>query len=242
MEVQTILENISRGRTDFITELLKHPNWKDLLHQGQVKPLQWLVYYNDTTGLRAVLAVGGDLDSIQLDAELGHAAYFGHWKVCDFLLNHGANIHAKTALTHETLLHNALSKAGRPYYFYTIKLLVEKGADVNAKTIPGVETGAFMRDVLTKGETPLHRAAAYADERTIAFLLENGADRTAKDTHGNSPLSWASEHLRPRNILSLLCYGEFQVSSGHPFQITGDHGWGNSIDWNLFGEYLPEWQ
>jgi hypothetical protein len=41
-----------------------------------------------------------------------------------------------------------------------VKLLVDKGADVNAKTIAGLETGAFMRDVRTKGETPLHRAAA----------------------------------------------------------------------------------
>ncbi len=39
----------------------------------------------------------------------------------------------------ETPLHNALSKAGRPYYFYVVKFLVDKGADVNGKTIPGLE-------------------------------------------------------------------------------------------------------
>ncbi|MBK8632431.1 MAG: ankyrin repeat domain-containing protein [Saprospiraceae bacterium] len=94
-------------------------------------------------------------------------------------------------------MHNALAKAGRPYYFYVVKLLVDKGANVNAKTIPGIETGAFMRDVRTKGESPLHRAAAYADAKTIAFLIDHGADKTAKDAYGNSPLSWASEHLRP---------------------------------------------
>ena len=43
----------------------------------------------------------------------------------------------------------------RPYYFYVVKLLVDKGANVNAKTIKGLETGAFMRDVRTKGETPI---------------------------------------------------------------------------------------
>lgn len=73
-------------------------------------------------------------------------------------------------------MHGALEKAGRPYYFYVVKLLVDKGADVNAKTIPGKETGAFMRDVRTKGETPLHRAEAYADEKTITYLIEHGAD------------------------------------------------------------------
>ena len=201
MEVREILNLISRGRTDYIIALLNTPNWKEILNEGQVKPLQWLVYYNDTTGLRAVLNAGGSLDSINLNDELGNAAFFGHWKVCDFLINNGANVNAFVDKTNETPLHNALAKAGRPYYFYVVKLLVDKGADVNAKTIAGLETGAFMRDVRTKGETPLHRAAAYADEKTISYLIENGADKTAKDANGNSPLSWASEHLRPGAIL-----------------------------------------
>lgn len=242
MEVEKILEMISRGRTDFIFQLLDKPNWKETLHEGQIKPLQWLVYYNDTTALRAVLASGGNLDSINLNAELGNAAFFGHWKVCDFLINHGADVNAPVDKTNETPLHNALAKAGRPYYFYIVKLLVEKGADVNAKTIQGLETGAFMRDVRTKGETPLHRAAAYADEKTIKFLIENGANVEAKDANGDSPLSWASEHLRPGIILSLLSYGEYRIGDAHKIKNTSDHGqgWGNGMDWNLLGDYLPE--
>lgn len=232
---------ISRGRTDYILELLNEPNWKEILQQGQIKPLQWLVCYNDTTGLKAVLKAGGNLDSIDLNEELGNAAFFGHWKVCDFLISQGADVNTSTDKTNETPLHNALAKAGRPYYFYVVKLLVEKGAEVNAKTIPGMETGAFMRDVRTKGETPLHRAAAYADEKTIAYLIAHGADKTAKDAHGNSPLSWASEHLRPGVILSLLSYGDYQVGDAHRIKNTSDHGqgWGNSMDWNLLGDYLP---
>ncbi|MBE9461596.1 ankyrin repeat domain-containing protein [Dyadobacter subterraneus] len=242
MEVEKILELISQGRTDLIIELIKKPDWQDILHRGQIKPLQWLVYYNDTTGLRAVLSAGGNLDSINLNQELGHAAFFGHWKVCDFLINNGADVNAKVEETNETPLHAALSKAGRPYYFYVVKLLIEKGADVNAKTIPGMETGAFMRDVRTKGETPLHRAAAYADEQTIQYLLANGADKEAKDANGDSPLTWASEHLRPGAILLLLTYGKHRISESYKTKSTSDHGqgWGNGMDWNLLGDYLPE--
>ncbi|HUM47031.1 MAG TPA: ankyrin repeat domain-containing protein, partial [Chitinophagales bacterium] len=174
MKVEKIVDFISRGRTDFIIELLSEPNWKEILQEGKIKPLQWLVYYNDTTGLKAVLKAGGSLDSIDLNDELGNAAFFGHWKVCDFLIQNGADVNAHTAKTKETPLHSALAKAGRPNYFYVVKLLVDKGADVNAKTIAGLETGAFMRDVRTKGETPLHRAAAYADEKTISYLIEHG--------------------------------------------------------------------
>ena len=106
------------------------------MNEGTFKPLQWLVYYNDTTELRAVLEAGGDLESININDELGNAAFFGHWKVCDFLINQGANVNAHVDKTQEKPLHNALAKAGRPYYFFVVKLLVENGADVNAKTIP----------------------------------------------------------------------------------------------------------
>ncbi len=242
MEVEKILDSISKGRTDFILHLLQKQGWKELLNMGQVKPLQWLVYYNDTTALKMVMEAGGTLESINLNKELGNAAFFGHWKVCDFLINHGANVNATIDKTKETPLHNALAKAGRPYYFYVVKLLVERGADVNAKTLAGLETGAFMRDVRTKGETPLHRAAAYADLQTIEFLIANGADREIKDANGDSPLSWASYHLRPGNILAALSYGNHSISQTHKIKNTSDHGhgWGNSMDWNLLGEYLPE--
>ncbi|MDC6350943.1 ankyrin repeat domain-containing protein [Zeaxanthinibacter sp. PT1] len=241
MNSQAIIESISRGRTDFIIRLFSIPGWTEILQQGRVKPLQWLVYYNDTTALRAVLQNGGTLESISLDEELGNAAFFGHWKVCDFLINQGADVNYKIPGTLETPLHCALCKAGRPYYLYTVQLLVEKGANVNAKTKAGVGTSAFMRDVRVKGETPLHRAAAYADENIINFLLHNGADRTIKDAHGNSALSWASEHLRPGKILSMLSYGDHKIGKGH-LRNTSDHGqgWGNGMDWNLFGAYLPE--
>ncbi len=237
-----IFELISRGRTDFIIELIKIPNWKELLNKGHIKPLQWLVYYNDVTGLRTVIVNGGTLESININDELGNAAFFGHWKVCDFLINNGADVNYYVDKTNETPLHNALAKSGRPYYFYTVRLLVEKGANINAITIPGLATGAFMRDVRTKGETPLHRAAAYADEQTISFLIENGADKLAKDTNGASPLSWASEHLRPGRILALLTYGELSIGERHKTKNISDHGhgWGNAMDWNLIGDYLPE--
>jgi len=242
MKKQKILEYISRGRTDLIFELIKLPGWKKLLNEGRIKPLQWLVYYNDTTALKYVLKAGGDLNSIDLNQELGNAVFFGHWKVCDFLIQHGADVNTPVDKTNETPLHNALTKAGRPYYFFVVKLLVENGADVNAKTKPGLETGAFMRDVRTRGETPLHRAAAYADEKIIDYLIQNGADKKARDAHGDTPLGWASLHLRPGRILALLAHGEHTIGEAHKEKNISDHGagWGNGMDWNLFGDYLPE--
>ena len=242
MDKETILDRIGRGRTDLVFDLLKLPDWKAALNEGPHKPLQWFVYYNDTTALKAVLAAGGDLASLDLDFELGNASFFGHWKVVDFLIANGANVNCALPDTHETPLHSALCKAGRPYFLYVIKLLVENGADVNAKTRPGIETGGFMRDVRTKGESPLHRAAAYGDEAIIRYLLDNGADRQARDANGDSPISWASEHLRPGSILKLLAFPPHNMSDAGAERITSDHGcgWGNGMERNFLGDYLPE--
>ena len=242
MDQKTILDRISRGRTDLVFELLRHPNWQAILSEGDVKPLQWFVYYNDTTALKAVLNAGGDLSSIDIDQELGHSAFFGNWKVVDFLISQGANVNWSVPETGETPLHSSLCKAGRPYFLFVIKLLVENGADVNAKTLPGVESGAFMRDVRTKGETPLHRAAAYGDEAMIQYLIDHGADTQARDARGDSPLTWASEHLRPGSILRLLTFPPHNISENHVAQITSDHGcsWGNGMERKFVGDYLPE--
>ena len=236
-----VLADVARGRTDCIFELLDLDDWRGYLTSGPVKPLQWLVYYDDVTALEAVLRAGGDLSSIDVNAELRNAAFFGHWKVCDFLLRHGADPNDPVPDTGEGPLHCALCKAGRPYYLYTVRLLLEAGADPNVATKPGVECDGFMRDVRTKGETSLHRAAAYGSEEIVALLLEHGADREARDMSGDSPLSWASAHLRPGAILQMLCFGSHRVSDAFVDRATSDHGagWGNAMDWNLFGEYLP---
>lgn len=242
MDAKRILDLISRGRTDLVFELLNLPNWQTVLAEGAYKPMQWFVYYNDTTAVKAVLNAGGDLTSLDLNQELGHASFFGHWKVVDFLIKQGADVNFAQAGTGETALHSALCKAGRPYFLYVLKVLVENGADVNARTIPGKETGGFMRDVRTKGETPLHRAAAYGDEAMIEYLLANDADREARDANGDLPLTWASEHLRPGTILSLLSFGTHTIHDNSRSSITSDHGcgWGNGMERKFLGDYLPE--
>lgn len=242
MNKETMLDSIGRGRTDFVFEFLKLADWKSLCTSESVNPLQWFVYYNDVTALKAVLEAAGELPNLDLNAELGNAAFYGHWKMCDFLIARGADVGTVVAETGETPLHSALSKAGRPYFFNVVRLLVEHGADVNARTVPGKSTGAFMRDVRTKGETPLHRAAAYADAPTIEFLIRHGADREARDANGDSPLTWASEHLRPGTVLSLLAYGEHVISEGSKHRMTSDHGcgWGYGMEYNLLGDFLPE--
>lgn len=137
----TMLDRISRGRTDLVFELLREPDWRDALAAGPVSALQWFVYYDDVTALKAALEHGDDLASLDLDAELGNAAFFGHWKICDLLISQGADVNSVVAQTGEAPLHSALAKAGRPYYMHVLRLLLDHGADVNVRTIPGGDRG-----------------------------------------------------------------------------------------------------
>ena len=92
-----------------------------------------------------------------------------------------------------------------------------------------------MRDARTRGETPLHRAAAFSTESVIDLLIDAGAAKDAKDVAGDTPLSWASWHLRPAAIIRKLCYGNFSI---HPdARWTGDHGSGpTGLDGALLGK------
>jgi uncharacterized protein len=92
-----------------------------------------------------------------------------------------------------------------------VKALLSNGANPNCATKPSAPTDHFMRDCRTKGETPLHRAAAFGTEATIQMLLDAGARLDAKDMNGDSPLGWASWYARPRAIIRKLCYGTFHA-------------------------------
>jgi ankyrin repeat protein len=163
------------------------------------------------SAIRFLLANGESLTSLGEDLGLSRACFHGHWRLCEFLIEHGADVNRPDPETGETPLHSALCKTDRLAYNLVLKVLLARGANPNCATKPSVETGAFMRDCRTKGETPLHRAAAFGDEEAIQLLLDSGAVIDAKDRNGDSPLSWASWYLRPASILRKLCYGDFRV-------------------------------
>jgi ankyrin repeat protein len=59
----------------------------------------------------------------------------------------------------------------------SVKLLIEEGANVNARDY--------------SGQTPLHFAAVYGRMASTELLIENGANVNAKDHNGDTPLAIA---------------------------------------------------
>ena len=135
---------------------------------------------------------------------LAGLAYVNKVDCVRLLLEHGADPNRGREESLESPLHHALARAGDDDRTELVQLLIDHGADVNARTRPAVVTYNFWRDARTRGETPLHRAAAYASMEIIQLLLNAGADRTIRDVNGDSPLSWASWHRRPKHIIDLL--------------------------------------
>jgi ankyrin repeat protein len=181
-----MLDKIADGRTDLVFDYVAGGGAANSADSGGVSLLQWCAYYGDVSAIRFLLAGGETLSALGENFDLAGAAFHGHWQLCQFLIERGADVnHAGD--TGESPLHAALCKANRPVYDEVVKVLLANGANPNAATRPGVETDSFMRDCRTKGETPLHRAAAFGSEVAIDLLLDAGARRDAKDINGDSP-------------------------------------------------------
>jgi len=222
----SVLEEIVDGRTDLVFEYLAEGHSANSTDSDGVSLLQWCAYYGDVSAMKFLLANGASLDSLGESFDLNAACFHGHWRLAKFLIERGADVNRPLADTGETPLHSALCTTNRLAHNLVMKVLLSHGANPNCATKPSVETGAFMRDIRTKGETPLHRAAAFGDEEAIQLLMDAGAAIDAKDMNGDSPLTWASWHLRPVSILRKLCYGRFRIRPDY----------GGGMDANLKGK------
>jgi uncharacterized protein len=209
-----MLQRISAGRTDLVFEWLAQGHSATAVAGDGASLLTLCAYYGDVSAIRHLLAHGADLQALGDNFDLNGAAFHGHWRLCEFLLERGANVNHPLPDTGETPLHAALCTSNRVAHDLVLRVLLARGANVNATTRPGIETGSFMRDCRTKGETPLHRAAAFGTEDTVQLLLDAKANVQATDMHGDSPLSWGSWYGRPDRVLRLLCYGHYHIRGG----------------------------
>lgn len=85
-----------------------------------------------------------------------------------------------------------LVQATRAGSFAKMQVLVEKGADVNAKVV---------------GCTALMYAAFYGRDEMVSYLLENGASVDAQNLNGITALHWAVEKNQYSTIELLLKAG-----------------------------------
>ena len=226
MEKSPFIQKISDGRTDLIIDFVKSGGTIDQKNDSGASLIQIAAYYGDVSAIKFLIEHGEELSNLGVNSDLNGAAFHGHWRLVQYLLEQGADPNCPHPKSGEYPLHVAISKANSPFTFPVVQVLLDLGAMPNVRTSQSAESGCFMRDAKTCGESALHRAAAFANEKVIELLLNHGADKEIQDAHGNSPLSWASWHLRPGSILRLLAYGKHSIHPLHVERMKSDHGFG----------------
>jgi ankyrin repeat protein len=105
---------------------------------------------------------------------LGLAAFFGYRAIAEFLLKNGAEVNtAARNAQRVTALHGAVARRD----VEIVKMLLERGADANAKQ--------------ERGFVPLHDAAANGNLALVQLLVRHGARVDAKSDDGKTPVDMA---------------------------------------------------
>jgi ankyrin repeat protein len=206
-----MLDRIAAGRTDLVYDWLANDGAPSASVDG-ADLINWCAYYGDVSAIRGLLQAGETLEKLGDNIGLAGAAFHGHWRLCEFLLERGADPNFADPDCGEVALHAALCSRESYEHEQVVRVLLSRNADPNRLTRPGVETGGFMRDVRTRGEAPLHRAAAFGTAEAIQLLLDAGATVDQRDAAGDSPLSWASWALRSTEILCLLTFDPHRIN------------------------------
>jgi ankyrin repeat protein len=232
-----MMQKIIDGRTDLVFEFINQGGDANANDLNGISLMKWCAYYGDLSALKFLSSHGASLNNLGENYDLNGAAFHGHWKLCQFLLAQGSKPNFQLNPSGETALNNCI-KPNNAVSNYLVELLLYHGADPNIKTNPGHETGSFMRNTYTKGETALHRAAAFGNEKTIKLLLDAGADKRIRDINHETPIGWASWHCRPGKILALLAHDEHTIHSLHEERLLSDHGfgWSGGMELNLLGK------
>ncbi len=179
------------------------------------------INYTDTWGNFAMLVAAweGNTQALDLFFKLGskisfddanllcNAAFNGKVDSVKWLLDKGENANFSFTNTGENALHYTIRKTSEmDDRTEIVKVLIAAGIDVNKRTLAGKSTLCFMRDAYFKGESPLHRAAAFGNASIIKMLLDAGAEPSMKDANGDTPISWGSWYFRDADVLRLLIY------------------------------------
>ncbi|KAK6627845.1 hypothetical protein RUM44_010324 [Polyplax serrata] len=154
-----------------------------------ISPLMLAAMNGHTTAVRLLLDMGSDINAqieTNRNTALTLACFQGRHEVVSLLLDRKANVEhrAKTGLT-------PLMEAASGGYVEVGRVLLDKGADVNAPPVP------------SSRDTALTIAADKGHCRFVELLLSRNAMVEVKNKKGNSPL-WLAANGGHLNVVELL--------------------------------------
>jgi ankyrin repeat protein len=172
--LSVILKAAYYGKRDVVAALLESGASLDIFEAaalGKTEKVKALL--KDDSSLVNAYSVDGFMP-------LGLATFFGHRETVETLLAAGAPVNAPSR---ESMKMNALGSAMAAERTDIARILIDHGADVNAKAENEL--------------TPLHTAAARGNMESAMLLLDQGADINAMTADGKTPLAYAEERNHP---------------------------------------------
>lgn len=154
-----------------------------------ISPLMLAAMNGHTAAVKLLLDQGSDINAqieTNRNTALTLACFQGRHEVVSLLLDRKANVEhrAKTGLT-------PLMEAASGGYIEVGRVLLDKGADVNAAPVP------------TSRDTALTIAADKGHLKFVELLLSRGAAVEVKNKKGNSPL-WLAAHGGHLSVVEIL--------------------------------------
>ncbi len=138
-------------------------------------PLMHAAVFSDDEMVKLLVDAGADVNAVSREGATPLMRAAGDYEKTKLLLDRGAKIDARSNLGRTPLL----IAAAYPGNLKTVKLLLERGGDVNDKD--------------RVGEACLTSAAKRGDAAMVKFLLEKGADVNAVSFLGRAAVAWAAE-------------------------------------------------
>uniref|UniRef100_A0A0B7BHM0 Uncharacterized protein n=1 Tax=Arion vulgaris TaxID=1028688 RepID=A0A0B7BHM0_9EUPU len=163
-----------------------------------ISPLMLAAMNGHTAAVKLLLDQGSDINAqieTNRNTALTLACFQGRHEVVSLLVDRKANIEhrAKTGLT-------PLMEAASGGYVEVGRVLLDKGADVNAPPVP------------SSRDTALTIAADKGHYRFVELLLHRGASVDVKNKKGNSPL-WLACNGGHSDVVSLLVQADADIDS-----------------------------
>ena len=87
-----MLSQIADGRTDLVFDLVEAGHDATSTDGDGTRLISWCSYYGDVSAIKFLVGKGEVIASLGENLDLNGAAFHGHWRLCQFLIDQGADV------------------------------------------------------------------------------------------------------------------------------------------------------
>jgi ankyrin repeat protein len=219
-------------------------------------PLHKAAFIGNFSVVKLLIEAGALVDSedkIMKETPLGLAVTRGNHEMIEYLVDQGADIHHLNK-DGANMLHNAANDKALGNYLLDKGLSIHQverfnncrplniAADRGHKALVEclVEAGADINYPDKKGNTALHVAAYYRDERyksIVDYLLSKGARWDQTNQKGETPLHMAAVASKSRSAIKLLLQAAGDQVKSYCYKMKDNYG---KTAWELASKEIKE--